>query len=82
MQARLQCVDCVLPWGASQIHALSCKEAFTLKFQCARNLFCAGPEKVPEARVLEVLRENKFNTNRAFELLEEELEREYCLLFE
>lgn len=39
----------------------------------------AGPGKVPEARVLEVLRENKMNSNYAFEILEDEIKREGCL---
>ena len=35
----------------------------------------AGAEKVPEARVLEVLKDNNMNSNLAFDILEDELRR-------
>jgi hypothetical protein len=40
----------------------------------------AGAEKVPEARVLEVLQENNMNSDLAFDMLEDELRRKSCPL--
>ena len=58
---------------AREIVLTSCVNLFEFEL----TLLCeSGPEKVPEMRVLEVLRENNMNSNSAFEILELEFQRE------